>query len=171
MISEFKGIIGVCGGSSISSSVYKLAEEIGSIIAKKKYIVVCGGKGGTMEAICKGAKKSNGTTIGILPSKDSDEANDYVDIAIPTGLGEMRNSIIINTAQGIISIAGGAGTLNEIAYTWISKKPLVALKPSGGWSEKLAGFKIDSTRNDIIEVANTPLEAVEKIIDLIERTK
>ena len=161
MIEKFKPkkIIGVCGGSVISEDVYQMAQNLGEELAKEKYIIVCGGKGGTMEAVCKGAKKYNGQTLGILPSKDPQEANAYIDISIPTGLGEGRNNLIVNTAHAIIFIAGGAGTLTEIALAWQAQKPMVALIPSGGWSQKLAGGKIDSTRSDQIHGVESPQEA------------
>lgn len=156
-----KKIIGVCGGADISDEIYQIAMDLGREIAKANYIVVCGGKGGAMEAVCKGAKEYGCITIGILPSKDKGEANPFIDIIIPTGLGELRNNLIINTADIIITINGGAGTLNEITLAWKAKKTIIALVNTGGWSQKLGNSKIDDTRSDPIISASTVSEAID----------
>ncbi len=165
-----KGIIGVCGGANISPPVYRIAEELGKEIAKAGYIIICGGKSGTMEAVCKGAKNQNGITIGILPESTSINANKYVDIKIPTGLGEARNVVLINSADGIITVAGESGTLNEIALAWRSNKPIVAITSTGGWSQKIKkNSQIDSTRTDQIIQAENPAEAVSRLIQQINK--
>ena len=118
---------------------------------------------GVMEAACKGAKKSGGVTIGILPSDSKEDANKHVDYAIPTGLGYTRNFLVAKTGDAVIAIDGSAGTLSEMAIAWFSDKPIVALAPSGGWAEKLAGTKIDNRRTDEVFSANTPQEALDII--------
>ena len=163
--SEFhKQIIGVCGASVIGADTFQIAEELGRTIAQKGYILVCGGLGGTMEAACKGAKQAGGLTIGILPTTSKDRANPYVDIVIPTGIGEARNRILVATADGIITVSGGAGTLSEIAFAWKANIPIISLSSTGGWSARLAGTKIDNTRSDEIIGVLTPKEAVEQLI-------
>jgi hypothetical protein len=157
-------IIGVCGASVIDADTYQIAEELGRIIAQKGYILACGGLGGTMEAVCKGAKSAGGLTIGILPNSSKERANPYVDIVIPTGIGEARNRILISTVDGIITISGGAGTLSEIAFAWKANIPIVSLSSTGGWSARLANTKIDSTRSDEIVGVLTPNEAVDQLI-------
>ncbi|MHA1585298.1 MAG: TIGR00725 family protein [Promethearchaeota archaeon] len=159
-----KAIIGVCGGAVIDEQTYNLAVELGREIAKKGYILACGGLFGTMEAVCKGSKEEGGLTIGIIPGLQKESANSFVDIVIPTGIGENRNSILVATADGIITVAGEAGTLNEMSLAWRMKKKIVALASSGGWSTKLAGQKIDDTRSDKILSAETPKEAVSLLI-------
>jgi len=111
-------VIGVCGGADISSEIYQDVVELGVLLAKAGYIVACGGLGGTMEAIAKGAKKQDGFTMGFIPSYNKSEANSYIDLIIPTGMGEARNILLVSTADAIISVAGGAGTLSEIALAW-----------------------------------------------------
>ena len=149
-------IIGVIGGSRVNKSIYRIAYEVGKFIAKKKGIVVCGGLTGVMEAACKGAKEENGLTIGILPDNNKNTANRYVDIPIPTGIGEARNMVIINTADGLIAIDGKYGTLSEVAFALRRGKPIVGIDTFD--------FK------DIIK-ANTPYEAVEKIFAMVSEKK
>ena len=120
--------ISVIGGSNVNSDIYKLAYEVGSEIAKGGAILICGGLTGVMEASCKGAKKEGGLTIGILPSKEENSANKYVDIKIPTGLGYARYAIIVLSAHAIIAIDGSYGTLSEIGYALTYNKPIIGLR-------------------------------------------
>ena len=160
-----KKIIGVCGGAEIDAATFQIAENLGRLIAQHGYILACGGLGGTMEAVCKGAKQAGGLTIGILPTSSKHHANPYVDIVIPTGIGEARNLVLVSTADGIITVAGGAGTLSEIIFAWKSKKPIVALTSTGGWSARVEDLnKIDNTRSDEIIGVKTPKEAIEQLI-------
>ncbi len=93
-------------------------------------VLICGGLGGVMEAACRGARESGGTTVGILPGTDRSAANPYVDIAIPTGLGEARNAIVARSADALIAIGGAYGTLSEIAFALKAGKRVVGL---GTW--------------------------------------
>ena len=108
-------IIGVIGGSRCSEETYAFAQKLGEGIAKAGGILVCGGKTGVMEAVCKGARSAGGRTIGILPSDDVNEANEYVDTPVATGMGVVRNAIIVRTADVLIALDGAEGTLSEIA--------------------------------------------------------
>jgi uncharacterized protein (TIGR00725 family) len=99
-------------------------------------VVVCGGLGGVMEAVCRGARSQGGMTIGILPGSDGSEANGYVDIAIPTGMGEMRNALIVRAADAVIAISGGFGTLSEIGFALKLGKRVVGLST---WDLSRAG--------------------------------
>ncbi len=156
-------VISVIGGSNSSSDVIELAERVGAEIAKRGAVLCCGGLGGVMEAACKGAKREGGQTLGILPTDAKEHANEYVDIAIPTGLGYARNFLVAKTGDAVIAIDGLAGTLSEMAIAWFSDKPVVSLVPTGGWAAKLAGQKIDERRADIVYAANSPEEAVEMV--------
>ncbi len=146
-------IISVIGASVVDAKVAKLAQEIGVAIAKRGYILACGGLGGVMEAACKGAKSVKGTTIGILPGTEKGDANLYGDIVIPTRIGLARNLIVVNVGDGVIVINGGSGTLCELGFAWQLGKPIVALSPSGGWAQNLAGHALDDRRKDKIEAA------------------
>jgi uncharacterized protein (TIGR00725 family) len=93
-------------------------------------VLVCGGLGGVMEAACKGAKESGGTTVGILPGLDRADANPYVEVAVATGLGEARNALVVRAADALIAIGGGYGTLSEVALALRAGKRVVGL---GTW--------------------------------------
>ncbi|QEE16487.1 TIGR00725 family protein [Promethearchaeum syntrophicum] len=168
--SEFNGLIGVIGSGSgeLDDEIYKTAEKLGRLIAKENFALVCGGRFGVMEAVCKGAKSEQGFTIGFLPSLDKKSANSYVDLIIPTGMGEARNLILVSTADAIITIAGESGTLSEIAFAWKMGKKIVSLSTTGGWSAKLADSKIDNKRKDEIINAQTPEEAINILNNLIK---
>jgi uncharacterized protein (TIGR00725 family) len=120
--------IGVIGGSECAARVAQLAEQVGAGIARRGGVLVCGGLTGVMEAACRGAKKAGGTTIGILPGREREEANEHVDIAIATGLGEARNLAIIRTADRLIAIDGSHGTLSEIGFALRMGKRVVGLE-------------------------------------------
>lgn len=122
--------ISVIGGSSIGSKTEALAEEIGKMIADLGCVLVCGGLGGAMEAAAKGAKKAGGLTIGILPGKEKDDANPYIDIALPTSIGYARNTIVACSADIVIALPGSYGTNSEICYALVYSRPVIDL---GNW--------------------------------------
>jgi len=156
-------IIGVIGDSSCPPEEAKLAESVGELLAQRGATIVCGGLGGVMEAVCRGAKSKGGLTIGILPGKNSSTANPWVDIPVVTGLGEARNVVVAKSAQAIIAIGGNYGTLSEIAYALKSSIPVIGLNT---WSLSRNGQEDDS----IIKVQSAT-EAVDKAISLVKRRK
>jgi uncharacterized protein (TIGR00725 family) len=103
---------------------------VGRLVAERGAVLVCGGLGGTMEAACRGAKQAGGTTVGILPGADRSTANDFVDVAVPTGLGEARNALVVRAADVLIAVGAGYGTLSEIALALRAGKTVVGL---GTW--------------------------------------
>ncbi len=109
-------ILGVIGGEVPPESAVGLAEEVGRLAALQGAVVICGGLGGVMEAVCKGARSVGGTTIGVLPSSDRTTANPHVSLPIVTAMSTARNAIIVRTAEALIAIDGAYGTLTEIAY-------------------------------------------------------
>lgn len=119
--------IAVIGGHSCSGDIAQIAETIGEEIARMDATLICGGLSGVMEAACKGAKSAGGQTIGILPGHNKEEANPYVDIPIVTGLGYMRNNLVVKNADIIIAIDGKEGTLSEIAFALQMKKPIIGI--------------------------------------------
>jgi uncharacterized protein (TIGR00725 family) len=125
-----KAIVAVIGGGSCTTEETALAEETGRLLASQGAVVVCGGLGGVMEAVARGAKANGGMTVGILPGADPAAANAYIDLPIATGLGEMRNFLIVRSAQALIAIGGGVGTLSEIALAQRIGKPVVGLHDS-----------------------------------------
>lgn len=119
--------IGIIGAGECSAEVYKTAEKIGKMVALRGDVLICGGLGGIMEAASKGAKSAGGTTIGILPGFNSEDANPFIDIPIVTGLSHARNFIIVRSSDVLISVAGGYGTLSEIAIALKLKKPVIGI--------------------------------------------
>jgi uncharacterized protein (TIGR00725 family) len=126
-------IISVIGGHNINCEVEEMAHKIGEIISKVGAILVCGGLDGAMEAVAKGVKSTGGTTIGILPGKDKADANDYIDIALPTSIGYARNVIVACSADIIVALPGSHGTSSEISYGLVFKKPIIDL---GHWDRE-----------------------------------
>jgi len=155
------------GNDLCSNELYDFGTELGRQLATPHRVIVCGGKGGFMEAVCKGVKLSpetfNGQTIGILPGDDPNSANAFIDIAIPTGMGIARNIIIINTADVIIAAGGGSGTLSEIAFAWQKNKRVLCLTRFGGWAGNLAGTDLDDRADGLLTAVNS----VEEILTLL----
>lgn len=143
-----KPLIAVIGDARVDfhSKKYCLAEELGKSLIDNGYCVVTGGLHGVMEAVSKGAASSDnhqyGDILGILPGFDPSEANQYVDICIPTGLDISRNGVVANV-DAIVAIGGGAGTLSEIANAWALFRLIIAYRDVPGWSGKLADTRID----------------------------
>ncbi len=149
-----KKLIAVIGGSETSDKNLKIAEEVGSLIAKNGAILITGGLGGVMEAASRGAKEAGGLVIGILPGTDKRTANEYVDIPIVTGMNQARNIIIARTCDCAIAIDGKYGTLSEIAYCLMFNVPVIGINT----------WKIDAP---IIHV-KTAKQAVEKAFEHTE---
>jgi uncharacterized protein (TIGR00725 family) len=150
--------VSVVGGSVFEDEACEHAERIGRLLAQREAVVVCGGLTGVMEAVCRGAKSENGMTVGLLPGESRAEANSYVDIALPTGLGEMRNMLVVRAADVVMAIGGEFGTLSEVAFALRIGKPVVGL---GTW-ELAKGGKTDTT----IDRVNSPEEAVDRIFEV-----
>ncbi len=121
-----------------------------------------------MSAACEGHRQGRGeaglVTIGVLPGESPDGANPFVDVALPTGLGIARNAVITRSADGVVAIAGGSGTLSEIALAWQFGRPIAALVDSGGWAGQLAGRSLDQRFPVQIHAASGPEDAVRFII-------
>ena len=120
-------IIAVIGGGKCSKKIATLAEEVGQELAKHDATLICGGLGGVMKSVCKGVRQAGGQTIGVLPGNNSEDANPYVQIPIVTGMGEMRNVIILKSAQAVIAIDGKFGTLSEIGHALARGLPVIGL--------------------------------------------
>jgi len=123
--------IGVIGSGSCDSDVSEKAYEVGRAIAQNGAILFCGGLGGVMEAAAHGAKIEGGITVGILPGSSVEEANRYIDIPIVTDMGHARNVILVRSCDALIAIAGGFGTLSEIAVACKIGIPCVGLATWG----------------------------------------
>ena len=145
--------MGVIGSSNAEPELLKLAEEVGAEIARNGAAVVCGGLSGVMEAVCRGARREGGLTIGIIPSDDKRDANQYIQIPIVTGMGMGRNVMLVKTADVLIAVGGEFGTLSEIAHALNIGKKVIGLRT---WKLEKA-----LTRNipNLVEV-DTPKKAV-----------
>ena len=106
------------------------AELVGRELGSRGVVLICGGRGGVMEAACRGAKDAGGLTVGILPGLDRADANPYVDVVIATGLGEARNALVVNAADAVIAVGSGYGTLSEIGLALRAGKRVVGI---GTW--------------------------------------
>jgi uncharacterized protein (TIGR00725 family) len=119
--------VGVVGPGEASASEAAVAEEVGGLLAEGGAVVVCGGLGGVMEAACRGAKSKLGLTVGLLPGLDRSAANGWVDVAVATGLGELRNGLIVRASDALVAVGGGAGTLSEIAFALKLGRPVIGV--------------------------------------------
>ncbi len=142
-------LVSVIGGATCSDEEAALAETVGRLLAEQGVGVVCGGRGGVMAAVCRGTMLAGGTTIGLLPGDTAEDANEWVQIAIPTGLGEARNAIVARAGVGVIAIGGEYGTLSELA---------LALK----WSKPVAG--LGTWPIDGVYAASSPEDAVRYVL-------
>ncbi|MGH9090129.1 MAG: TIGR00725 family protein, partial [Acidimicrobiales bacterium] len=122
--------VGVVGPGSADPGVEATAEEVGRLVATAGAVLVCGGLGGVMAAACRGALAAGGLTLGILPGEDRRAANPWVTVAVATGMGELRNGLVVRASDALVAIGGGYGTLSEVALALRSGRPVVGL---GTW--------------------------------------
>jgi len=151
-----KKIVSVIGGHSCNKEVEQLAQNLGEELAKVVDILVCGGLSGTMKAVCSGFKAAGGLTIGVLPGYDKNDANAFVDISIPTGMGLARNVLVVKSADVVVALPGQMGTLSEIAYCLQFGIPVISLN---SWDIK-----------GVIK-AKTVDEAADKVRELLKESK
>jgi uncharacterized protein (TIGR00725 family) len=145
--------VGVIGAGDCSDKTYQMARHLGAGIGKKGWILVCGGLGGVMEAAARGCTEAGGMTVGILPGLEKNSANPYVKIPLATGLGEGRNLLVVRASDVLVSVAGGYGTLSEIALALKVNKPVIGLQT---W-EHIHG----------VQYVSDPEEAIQKISELM----
>jgi len=151
-----KKIVSVIGGRECTEEVERLAHDLGKKLAKVADVLVSGGLSGTMEAVCQGFKVAGGLTIGIIPSYSKSDANDFVDIPLPTGLGLARNVLVVKAADAVVALPGEAGTLSEVAYCLQFGIPVISL---GSWDIK-----------GVIKV-KTVDQAVKKVKEALKKEK
>jgi len=161
-----KPVLSIIGnGGEIPEKTYQAAFLLGKLAIDEGFRIATGGLAGVMEAASRGAHQSaqwqDGCVVGILPTYDAQSANPWVDIAIPTGLHLARNMLVVATADVVIAVSGGSGTLSEMALAWQMGKPVIALQTLGGWANELAGRQLDTRRQGKILSAKTPQEAIE----------
>ena len=138
--------VAVVGPGTATGETYGRAREVGRLVAGRGGIVVCGGLGGVMEAAARGATEAGGTAVGILPDEDRGRANGYLSYSIATGVGQARNLAVACSADVVVAVGGGYGTLSEVGLALKVGRPVVSL---GSWDF-----------GDHVTVAATPREAV-----------
>jgi uncharacterized protein (TIGR00725 family) len=141
-------VVSVIGGHTCTKEVEEIAKDLGKKLSKVVKYLCCGGLSGTMKAVCSGFKAGGGITIGIIPSYDKKNANNFVDLVIPTGLGLARNVLVVKTGDVVVALPGESGTLSEIAYCLQLDIPVISLNP---WD--ISGVvRVDSVEEAIKEV-------------------
>lgn len=150
-------VVGVMGAGDCDEATAALAEEVGRLVAEAGAVLLCGGRGGVMEAAARGARRAGGLTIGVLPGRDANESppNPHVDVALYTGMGDGRNWINACSSDAVIAISGGYGTLSEVALALKLGRPVVLLK---SWR-----FACEP-RLPETPVAETPADAVAMVL-------
>lgn len=167
-------VIGSAGNEEYSFKkpdvrAFKIAYEVGKLIANQNAILICGGKGGIMESACKGAKEKNGITVGVISGNKRNKSNRFVDVEIVSGMvNSSEEALIISMSDGIIAIGGGSGTLEELALAYRNRKPIVAIKGIPGWADKVAGSYLDERKLLKIESAKTAKEAIALLMKNIQ---
>ncbi len=151
--------VAIIGGSDAGEEDLAKAHVVGREVARAGAFLLCGGRSGVMEATCRGAKEAGGTTIAFLPGEGRGSENDHVDIALPTGMGEMRNMLIVHASDVVIAVGGEFGTLSELAFALRIGKPVVGLET---WELSKAG-RVSSA----IHVVDDPTEAVRRALELV----
>src|SRR5437870_13710205 len=151
-------------GDRPSPEALRAAEIVGANVAGAGAILITGGLSGVMEAASRGAKRANGLVIGMLPGFNKEDANPYVDVVLTTGMGWMRNTLVVRAADAVIMISGGIGTLNELTVAY-EDKPTVVLGGTGGWSDRIRaiayqGKHLDEAGVHETSFARTSAEAV-----------
>jgi len=141
--------VAVCGASEATPSQLEAAREVGKLLARSGAVVINGGFGGVMGAASEGAASEGGTVLGILPDTDRGGANPHLTIAIATGLGQARNTVIVTAADCVIAIGSGWGTLSEIALARRLDRPV---------------FALDTWKVRGLEVVDSPAEAVKRAL-------
>jgi uncharacterized protein (TIGR00725 family) len=160
-LSSRRRLVAVCGESDPQTSLADLAFELGRGIAQRDAVLICGGLTGVMEHAARGARAAGGLTIGLLPGDQTNEANQYIDVAIATGLGHARNAILGLTADGVVALGGGLGTLSEISLALRNRRPIIGIKT---WR-----FDREGRTEPELPVAASPTEALDWLFAQMRR--
>lgn len=155
MPAERKPIIAVVGAGKCSKKLRDQAAEVGSYVAQNGGVLICGGMGGIMEGAARGAREAGGLTVGILPTDNPADANEFIDIVIPTGFGEARNIMVVRSADAVVAFPGKYGTLTEMAFALHAGKPVIAVN---AWR---LGDEIHQM-DDPVEAAKLAMELAQK---------
>jgi len=160
-------VIGVIGDGLPGSDRERMAAEVGAALARAGVHLVCGGLGGCMAGASRGYKEANGPGIclGLLPGTSRDDANPFVDLAIPTGVNSAQGALVVMAVDAAIVLGGGGGTLSEVGLLLRDGKPVVALDGTGGAAALVGGRQLGKTR---VRLARSPDEAVRMVLDALK---
>lgn len=147
----------VVGAGTCTDEEAATAKAVGRGLVDAGFVIVTGGLGGVMAAACRGAREAGGTTVGLLPGDDRGAANEHLTVALPTGLGELRNGLVVRSADVLVAVGGEHGTLSEIAFALKAGIPVVGI---GTWDLTRSG------RDDPIHRAADAVEAVQLAVAL-----
>ncbi len=150
--------VSVIGGSTVTDEEYDRALELGRLLGERDHEVVCGGLGGVMEAVCRGARERDAHTVGILPGQDREAANRHVGTAIATGMGNARNALVVLNGDAVVAVDGGTGTLSELGLALDYGRPVAGLDT----------HRVDGVEG--IDHVDTPAEAVASVESAHEGT-
>lgn len=155
--------IAVVGPGDADGRLREFAYDVGKLLAQQGAVVVTGGLGGVMAAASQGARSAGGLVVGLLPSGDARDANEFVDVAIPTGLGELRNGLLVRSVDGVIAVGGSWGTLSEISLAMRTGTPVVCLQ---GWEiSDQAGARVN------LVTASSAAEAIDVLYRALSPAK
>lgn len=166
------GVIGSAGPEEYQLKkpdmrAYKLAEEVGYLIGLNNIILVCGGKGGIMESVCRGCKRAGGITVGVVSGNVRRTCNKYVDVDIVSGMINCaEENLIISMSDVLIILGGGSGTLQEISIAYRNNKPMIVIDGLDGWGAKLSNQYLDYRKKIKIIPVKRPKDAVKLAIKL-----
>jgi uncharacterized protein (TIGR00725 family) len=157
--------VAVCGPSAPRDQDLVAARKVGGLLAERGATLICGGLGGAMAAAAAGARERGGVVVGILPGINPAEAGPDVEVAIATGLGEVRNCLIARSAEAMIAIGGGVGTLSEIAFALVLGKPVVGidswqLQPPPGGTVASSGIHAAQSAQEAVDWALSQVPSV-----------
>jgi uncharacterized protein (TIGR00725 family) len=155
--------VGVVGPSEPDGVTWETAREVGRELARARAVVLCGGLGGVMAAVALGVADLGGTSIGVLPGTDRSAGNPYLSVALATGLGELRNGVLVRASDGVVAVGGSWGTLSEVALAVRLGLPVVTL---GGWAVHADDGPVVGTHP-----ATDPAGAVEAVLRLVARRR
>jgi uncharacterized protein (TIGR00725 family) len=153
--------VSVIGAAAADPDAVAAAEAVGRELARAGAILVCGGRGGVMEAASRGAAQEGGVTLGLLPEGDRSKANPFLTVSVPTGMGELRNGLVARAGDAVIAVGGEFGTLSEIGFALKLGRPVVGL---GTWELARGGEAVGA-----IEAVTGPEDAVARALALARR--
>ena len=165
---DWRVCIAVIGpGEGATTDSVRDAEDAGRHIARRGWVTLCGGRAvGVMDAAARGAMKEDGLVVGFLPGTSKSEAAPDLTIALPTGLGEARNAVLVGSADAVIACGINPGTASEIALSIKARRPVALIRPTS----ETAGFFASLTGGDAVYVATDAGDAIHWIAMAIGRT-